>query len=202
MGCHAHKQNDKGFSVCDMQIKQGDSKETCISCHMPQIKGTLANQKQSATHAFHGHSIHQPTPSNLSKYIKLAIDIKEDGFIVNIKNEAIHTLFSQPLRLNQLKVFIERGGETIPLKTTSFIKVIGKDGKPAMPWLANEALKDSLIKALETRKVTYGTKLKKGDVVLLEFGYHVVNPKAAKKLGISDKSVTEFIVLTKRRISI
>ena len=84
----------------------------------------------------------------------------------------------------------------------SFIKIIGKDGKPAMPWLANEILKDTLIKALETRKVTYNTLLQKGDVVILEFGYHLVNPKAAKKLGITDKSATKFIVLKKKRISI
>jgi len=202
MGCHSHKQNSQGFAVCDMEVKQGDSKETCISCHMPQVKGSLANQKESATHAFHGHSIHAVTPTTLSKYIKLTVDTNGDGFIVNIKNEATHTLFSQPLRLNQLKVSIEREGKVTPLKTESFVKVIGKDGKPAMPWLANEVLKDTLIKALETRKVSYDTVLKKDDVVLLEFGYYLVNPKVAKKLGITEESATKFIVLTKERVKI
>ena len=202
MGCHSHKQNAKHFSVCDMEIKQGKSKETCISCHMQKVKGNLANQKESITHAFHGHSIHHDTPTTLSKYIKLSIDNNKDGFTVNIKNEAIHTLFPQPLRLNQLKVSIERKGKVIPLKTESFMKVIGKDGKPAMPWLADSVLKDTLIKALETRQVTYDTPLQKGDVVILEFGYHLVNPKAAKKLGITDESSTKFIVLTKKRINI
>ena len=202
MGCHSHKQNGKAFSVCDMEIKQGKSKETCISCHMPQVKGSLANQKQSATHAFHEHSIHAVTPTTLSKYIKLTINLKSHGFSVNIKNEAIHTLFPQPLRLNQLRVSIEREGKVIPLKTESFTKVIGKDGIPAMPWLANSVLKDTLIKALETRKIRYDTILQKGDVVILRFGYYLVNPKAAKKLGITDESATKFIVLTKKRISI
>jgi predicted nucleic acid-binding Zn-ribbon protein len=202
MGCHSHKQNSQGFAVCDMEVKQGDSKETCISCHMPQVKGSLANQKESATHAFHGHSIHAVTPTTLSKYIKLTVDTNEHGFIINIKNEATHTLFSQPLRLNQLRVSIEREGKVTPLETESFLKVIGKDGKPAMPWLANEVLKDTLIKALETRKVSYSTVLKKDDVVLLEFGYYLVNPKAAKKLGITDESATKFIVLTKERVKI
>jgi hypothetical protein len=71
-----------------------------------------------------------------------------------------------------------------------------------MPWLANEVLKDTLIKALETRKVSYDTVLKKDDIVLLEFGYYLVNPKAAKKLGITDESATKFIVLTKERVKI
>ena len=202
MGCHSHKQNSQGFAVCDMEIKQGNSKETCISCHMPQVKGSLANQKQSTTHAYHGHNIHTITPTTLSKYIKLSLSQKDNGFEIAIKNEATHTLFSQPLRLNQLKVQIERKGKNIPLETKSFVKIIGKDGKPAMPWLANEVLKNTLIKALETRKVNYHTPLQKGDVVILEFGYHVVNPKSAKKLGITDNDATKFIVLTKKRISI
>ena len=201
MGCHSHKQNAQGFSVCDMEIKKGDSKETCISCHMPQVKGSLANQKQSTTHAYHGHNIHKTTPTTLKKYIKLSVDYNTTGFTVNIKNEAIHTLFPQPLRLNQLRVSIERKGKTISLETKSFVKIIGKDGKPSMPWLANEILKNTLIKALETRKVNYHTTLQKADIVILEFGYHVVNPKSAKKLGITDRDATKFIVLTKKRIS-
>jgi len=202
MGCHSHKQNSQGFAVCDMEIKQGDSKETCISCHMPQVKGSLANQKQNATHAYHGHNIHTITPTTLSKYIKLSLSQKDNRFEISIKNEATHTLFSQPLRLNQLKVQIERKGKSIPLETKSFVKVIGKDGKPAMPWLANEVLKDTLIKALETRKIDYNTTLQKGDSVVVQFGYYVVNPKAADKLGITDKDVTKFIVLTSKRFNL
>jgi len=202
MGCHSHKQNSKGFAVCDLEVKQGDSKESCISCHLPQVQGSLANQKESATHAFHGQSIHNTTPALLSKYIKLSLDKNANGFNVNIKNEATHTLFPQPLRLNQLKVSIERDGKSIDLKTESFARVIGTDGKPSMPWLADAIISDTSIKALETRTVKYDDVLKEGDTVVVKFGYYVVNPKAAKKLEITDKSVTEFIVLTKKRFSI
>jgi len=202
MGCHSHKQNAKGFAVCDLEVKQGDSKETCISCHMPQVKGSLANQKQSPTHAFHGHSIHNDTPTLLSKYIKLSLAQTNNGFEVNIKNEATHTLFPQPLRLNQLKVSIEREDKIIVLNTESFARVIGTDGKPSMPWLADAIISDTSIKALETRKITYDTVLQKGDTIILQFGYYIANPKAAKKLDITDESVTKFIVLTKKRITI
>ena len=202
MGCHSHKQNGKGFAVCDLEVKQGDSKESCVSCHLPQVQGSLANQKESATHAFHGQSIHNSTPVLLSKYIKLSLDKNANGFDVSIKNEATHTLFPQPLRLNQLKVSIERDGKSIDLKTESFARVIGTDGKPSMPWLADAIISDTSIKALETRTVKYGDVLKEGDTVIVKFGYYVVNPKAAKKLEITDKSVTEFIVLTKKRFSI
>ena len=201
MGCHAHKQNGKGFTVCDLEVKQGNSKESCISCHMPQKKGTLANQKQSATHAYHGVSIHQ-TPKELSKYINLALKEEPQGFTVTIHNKATHTLFPQPLRLNQLRVSIERNGKKLTLPPVSFKRVIGVNGKPSMPWLAETVLKDTLIKALEKRKVDYSTVLQKGDEVTVKFGYYLVNPHAAKKLGIKDKKVTDFKVLTQKRFKL
>jgi len=199
MGCHSHKQNSKGFTVCDLEVKQGDSKESCVSCHLPQVSGSLANQKESKTHAFHGQSIHNNTPTLLSKYIKLSTEQTADGFSVSIKNEATHTLFPQPLRLNQLRVSIERAGKTIELKTESFARVIGTEGKPSMPWLADAILSDTTIKAHETRVVKYSDMLQKGDTLVVKFGYYVVNPKAAKILEITDESVTEFVVLTKKR---
>jgi len=202
MGCHSHKQNKHGFAVCDMEVKQGDSKETCISCHMPQVKGSLANQKESVTHAFHGHNIHNTTPVLLSKYIKLSLKQNSKGFDISIKNEATHTLFPQPLRLNQLRVNIERDGKTLVLKTEYFAKVIGTNGKPSMPWIANAIISDTSIKALETRVVTYDTVLQAGDIVNIQFGYHIVNPKVAKILEIIDNGATKFIVLTRERVSI
>ena len=202
MGCHSHKQNSKGFAVCDMEVKQGDSKENCISCHMPQVKGSLANQKESATHAFHGHNIHDATPALLSKYVKLSVNQNSNGFDVKIKNEATHTLFPQPLRLGQLKVSIERDSKILELKTESFARVIGTNGQPSMPWLADAIISDTSIKAHETRMVNYDTVLQKGDIVDIQFGYHMVNPKAAEILEITDEGATKFIILTRERIKI
>ena len=202
MGCHSHKQNGKGFVICDLEVAQGDSKETCVSCHMPKVQGSIANQVHTGTHASHRASIHNSDVALLAKYIKLSLEKNANGFDVAIKNEATHTLFPQPLRLNQLRVSIERAGKTIALKTESFAKVIGTNGKPAMPWLADAVISDTSIKAHETRKVSFNETLQKGDAVIMEFGYYVVNPSAAKKLEITDKSVTEFIILTKKRVEI
>ena len=202
MGCHAHKQNGKGFVVCDLEVKKKNDKNTCISCHMPKVKGSLANQKESKTHAFHSISIHNGTPETLTKYVKLSLDTTANGFTVSIKNEATHTLFPQPLRLNQLRVEIERGDKTITLDPKNFVRIIGTNGKPSMPWLATEVLKDTTIKAHETRKVDFTTKLQKGDVVTVRFGYYIANPKAAEKLDIKEKSATEFTVLSKKRFHI
>jgi len=202
MGCHSHKQNAKGFSVCDMEVKQGDSEETCVSCHMPQVKGSLANQKESDTHAFHGQNIHGSVPVSLSKYVKLSLKKNNNGFAVSIKNEAIHTLFPQPLRLGQLRVSIQRDGKVLELKTESFARVIGTNGQASMPWLADAIISDTSIKAHETRMVNYDTLLQKGDIVIVKFGYYIVNPKAAESLNITEKSATEFVVLTQERVKI
>ena len=99
MGCHAHKQNAKGLAVCDMEVKQGDSKETCISCHMPKVQGSLANQKHSLTHAFHGISIHSATPKELSKYITLSLTQKKRILSESIADDAVNRLVKRKFAL-------------------------------------------------------------------------------------------------------
>lgn len=202
MGCHSHKENGKGFKVCDLEVRQGDSKETCISCHMPRVGGPLANQKEHGMHAYHGVNIHESDPKMLSKYIKLTLKKEGDGFTIAIRNEATHTLFPQPLRLAQLRVSIDRNGSNIPLRTDAFARVIGKNGKASMPWLADTVISDNSIKALETRRIHYDTPLQEGDQVVAVFGYYIVNPKAAKKLKLKDPSATKFIILKKERFTL
>ena len=198
LGCHDHKQNGKGFSLCDLGVKQGGSKETCISCHMPQKLGTKVNLKQTATHAYHGMTIHGGIPAELSRYIKLSLSTTSDGFAVILHNEATHTLFAQPLRLAQLRVSIYRDGKTISLPPRTYVRVIGTRGKPSMPWLADTVLKDTSIKALETREEHFDTVLKQGDKVEMVLGYYLVNPKVAGKLGLEGDASTAFTVLTKK----
>jgi len=200
LGCHDHKENAKGFAVCDMEIKQGTSTETCISCHMPQVQGSLANQKQSMKHAFHGASIHKK-PTDLSQYVKLSMKPNQDGFTITIENQATHTLFPQPLRLSQLRVTIEKDHTKTVLPPVNFKRVIGTEGKPSMPWLATEIISDNTIKALESRDILFETPLKKGDTVVVSFGYYITDPKSAQKLGITDNTVTHFITLKEERFT-
>ena len=202
MGCHSHKKGSNGFTICDLEVKQGDSKETCISCHMPQTQGALANQKQTQTHAFHGSSIRNGNPTHLSRYIVLDLESTDKGFTVTIHNKATHTLFIHALRLGELRVTIERANKQIALKPTTFHRVIGKAGKPTMPWLADTVLKDTTIKAHENRAVQYDTALQKGDTVVIELGYYIANPAIAAKLNIKDTQLTEFTRLAKKRIPI
>jgi hypothetical protein len=202
MGCHSHKQNGKDFTICDLEVKQSKSGDTCVTCHMPKVTGSIANQKDTKTHAFHGVTSLTQNPKLLSKYILLDLKKSEKGFNISLQNMANHTLVPHPLRLAKLKVTIKRAGKTIEVKPKTFVKVIGTAGKPAFPWLADSIIKDTSIKAYETRNITFDTSLQKGDRVTVEFGYHIINPKIAKKLQLKDKSLSKFVILSKKQFSI
>ena len=116
-----------------------------------------------------------------------------DNFIVNIDNRTSHALLLHPLRLAVLRVSVTREGKTTALKDETFVRVIGKDGKPAMPWAADTTLKDTMIQANEKRSVNYDFSLQKGDKVDVVLGYYLVNPKALKALNLENvKVATEF----------
>jgi len=199
LGCHDHKENAKGFAICDFGYKQGTSKSTCMDCHMPPKPGSFVNLKHTATHASHTMSIHELSSEELGKYLVIKIAKNTDGFTVSLHNKATHTLFAQPLRWAMLKVSIRRGNRVIALPQRSYVRIIGTKGKPSMPWLADSVIRDTSIKALETRTETFKTMLKKGDKVEAELGYYLVNPRAAAKLGIDDPDATEYTVLSRAR---
>lgn len=187
MGCHSHMQNDNNFDLCRMDEKGAKDEETnCISCHMPKIPGSATSIKITKEHRFHGFASGSKNQDLLAKYIK--IDFKENinDFEVSIKNEAAHNLFLQPLRLAQLKVSILRDSKTINLDTKSFARIIGKDGKPTMPWIADSEIENNMLKANERRVINYDFKLQKNDKIEVIFGYYTVNPKMIEKLNLQD----------------
>ena len=192
MGCHSHKQNSHKFNVCKTDAKGAKNKEeNCITCHMPKIKGSSTSIRDSATHAFHGFAGARNAPEMLSKYIDLSYKKSAKGFDITIHNNTPHPLMTHPLRVVELKTRLKRDGKAKELKKYTFIKVIGTEGKPSMPWLATEIVKDTMLKADEKRLLSFDTPLKKGDEIEVILGYRVVNPKAGKKLGL-DKSFSEF----------
>jgi len=78
-------------------------------------------------------------------------------------------------------------------KNETFVRVIGHNGKPAMPWAASTTLKDTMIQANEKRSVKYDFKIINGDKVEVTLGWFLVNPKALKALNLEkEKVATEF----------
>jgi len=197
MGCHSHKSNSSGFVVCKTDKKGvSNSGKNCITCHMPQVKGSATTIRKSETHAFHGFAGVRNYHEMLSKYIDLEYKKSTDGFDIIIKNKAPHDLLTHPLRVVKLVTNIKRDDKRVELKPHTFAKILAKDNKPAMPWLANSFLKNDMIKANENRVVKFEYKLKKGDKIEVKLGYFIVNPKAVKKLGLkSEKGLSQFVTL-------
>ena len=204
MGCHSHKQNSKKFTVCATQKTDvKNTKENCITCHMPKILGSATTVRISKTHRFHGFAGSRVEPKMLSKYIVLNLKKEDKSFEISVQNRAPHNLLTHPLRVVQLRVKLIRNASTSLLKTHSFEKLIGHDGKPSMPWLATEVVKDTMIKADETRTVGFTQTLQSGDRLEVLLGYYLVNPKALKKLNLdSEEELKKFIILKSKNFII
>jgi hypothetical protein len=197
MGCHSHKKNAHDFDVCKTDIAGSENKESnCITCHMPKVSGSSTSIRQSKTHAFHGFAGARNNPEMLSKHVNIDFKQESEGFSITVENKAPHNLLTHPLRVVQLKTTLKRHGEAKALKTETFIKAIGTDNKPSMPWLATQVVKDNMLKANEKRVVTFKEEIKSGDEIETILGFYIVNPKAAPKLDLEkEKELTSFTVL-------
>jgi RNase P subunit RPR2 len=197
MGCHSHKQNAYQFDVCRTDEKGAkNKKENCITCHMPKVDGTATTVRLSKQHAYHGFTGAHANPKMLAKYVILDFKKLATGFEVSVNNTAPHNLMTHPLRVVQLKTTLIRDAKERKLKTHTFVKVIGTDGKPSFPWLATEVVKDNMIKADEKRVVNFDEILQSGDKLEVVIGYYLVNPKVLKKLNLEDdKEISKFTIL-------
>jgi len=197
LGCHKHMENKHSQNICTTQSEGAiDEASNCITCHMPKIEGSISSAPMSKTHRFHGFAGTKNRPDLLAKYLKIHFKKTVSGFEITLKNEAKHNLLLHPLRLGKLNVSIKSGTKTDTLKSISFFRILGAEGKPAMPWLATEIFKENMLKADETRTIKYDTKVQNGDIIEVEFGYYLVNPKMLKKLGLMDnKKATKFNIL-------
>ncbi|WP_321779530.1 multiheme c-type cytochrome [Sulfurimonas sp.] len=195
MGCHSHVNNEHSFDITmlDAMIDKKD-KNNCVTCHMPQVSGTKVTLNESKTHAFHGIAGIYHMNKEMGKYIDFSIDKKDNNFIVKIINKSNHALFGQAFREGVLQVTILRNGKTISLKPFIFTRILAKDGKEVMPWLANETLKDTLIYA--KKDVIFESKILDGDKITLTLGVRRISKEASKKLNLqNNKEVTKLKIL-------
>jgi hypothetical protein len=200
MGCHSHTNNEHNLDIImlDAFIDKKD-KHTCISCHMPQVAGTKVTLHQSKTHAYHGIAGIHNMNEEMGKYISFDVNKTKDGFTLDVINHANHALFGQVYREGKLFVSIEREGKMIHLKPFSFIRILGKNKQHALPWDANEVLKDTLI--YNHRKLHYSEKLQAGDKLFLKLGVQMLSKEGQKVLGLEDPTMSDLHVLKKEVIS-
>jgi len=199
MGCHSHKNAENGLEICRTDSGEMDEKSNCISCHMPKKPGSATSIRESATHASHSFPGYGHDSAELKKYLKLSMKREEDGFELTISNQTPHSLATHPMRVIELVVNLYKNGKKEKLESVRFFKVLGKDGKPAMPWLADSVLKDNMIKANEERKIRFDKSLQGYDALEAIVGYYRVNPAVAAKLGLDkEKDISEFRILKRK----
>ncbi len=199
MGCHSHTNNEHGFDIVmlDALIKKND-KNTCISCHMPQVPGSKVTLSESKTHAFHSIAGIYQMNTEMGKYIDFNVTKSPSGFTINVINHANHALFGQAMRQGVLKASITRDGKEIALEPFIFTRILAHEGKEAMPWNASATLKDTLIYA--HKEVIFKEVLQKGDTLTLTLGVQLLTPKGANALGLEgNKEVHRFRVLKTRK---
>lgn len=161
IGCHSHKMNKYKLNVCSTNIDNELDGANCVSCHMPKVAGSVSNLNERKQHTFHGFAGSHLHQDMLSKYVDISVLREIESFTVNIDNRTSHALLLHPLRVAVLKVSVTRAGKTTKMKNEVFVRVIGHDGKPAMPWAATTTLKDTMIKANEKEVLNMITKFKK-----------------------------------------
>ena len=201
LACHSHNHNKSNLPICAMDIKVTDQKsgDNCMNCHMPQVEGSLSNERESGTHAFHGFPGTHNNQEMLAEHMSIQFGATKDkkGFVVIVQNRSPHDLFLQPLRVGKLKAKVIRNGKVIKeFKDQVFAKVLGADGKPTFPWKATEVIKNTILEKESAVTFNFEMALQKGDQVELTFGYHLVNPKAAPKLKLENNTdATKFRIL-------
>ncbi|RLA69595.1 MAG: hypothetical protein DRG09_05405 [Epsilonproteobacteria bacterium] len=195
MGCHSHTNNEHDFDIVMLDaLIDKDDKNTCVTCHMPQVLGSKVTINKTKTHAFHGIAGIYHMNKEMGKYIDFNVTQDNSGFHIDVINKSNHALFGQALREGKLKVSIERKGKTITLKPFVFTRILAKDGKETMPWNATATLKDTLIYA--HKKIDFTETLQKGDILTLTLGVQLLTKKGAKALGLEkNEEVSRFRIL-------
>ncbi len=201
MGCHSHTNNEHSFDITmlDAKIDEKD-KNSCITCHMPQVLGTKVTINETKTHAYHGIAGIYHMNKNMGEYIEFKLSKNSGNFSVEVINKSNHALFGQAFRQGILKAQINRSGKIIELEPFIFERILAKDGVEVMPWDAKETLKDTLVYA--KRDVVFKESLQKNDKLVLTLGVQRISKEGAKKLGLdANQELTKFRVLKSEKFN-
>jgi len=200
MGCHSHNRNKFGLNVCSTNENQEIENSNCVSCHMPKVKGSVSNLRETKNHTFHGFAGTHFHNHMLKKYVDIEFLPKLKSFEIAVNSKAPHALLLHPLRVAFLNVEILRKDKKVFEKKEIFVRIIGANKKPTPPWLAKEVVKDTMIKGNEKRVLKYDFKLQKGDKIVATLGYKLVNPKMLKKLNLEKIDIAKKTFILKREV--
>ena len=176
------------------QDKINNKKQNCITCHMPQVEGSLSDRVDTKTHAYHGFAGISNDMKMLQKYVKLDIKREKNRFDIIIKNLSPHDLLLHPIRGLEIKVFIN---DKI-FKKMMFKKESAVFDVAPLAWLEKNITYKNSIKANSSKIVSFEYTLKKDDIVKVKLYYHKIREEIAKKVNF--KSKKDNVKLFKERV--
>jgi len=112
-GCHAYKKNDYNTTIF-RAMKDDDSSESCIKCHMPKVKGGVENFDKKSRFF---HKSHRFLGIHDAKFRQSGVDInisvKDHDIKVRLHNKMAHPLIVQPARVKYLELILIRDKKVI-----------------------------------------------------------------------------------------
>ena len=174
-----------------------NKKENCVTCHMPQVDGSLTDRINTKTHAYHGFAGVSKDLNMLEKYVSIELKRLKKGFAIKITNNAPHDLLLHPLRQLVLKVKID-GDKSKKLKDVIFQKESTNEALEPLSWLKDNIKYKNTIPPKSTKTITYTTEVDEGDMISVTLGYYLIKPEVAKKIGFKDEESLKFREFKKR----
>ncbi len=190
LGCHDKRNNPNRVALCQTgdEYKEGKSRETCQSCHMPVVNGRVSHAMGG------GHD-----GAMLKRAVRLDLAVQRQGealsAVVHLENQQPHNLpTGAPFRNMVLKLTaLSATGEVLwqnyqqhPMKEDpkAYLSygMTDDQGKPAPPPKATKAGEDSRLRPFERRALNYQIDAKGVDTVRAELYYNLLWAGLVKKL--------------------
>jgi hypothetical protein len=206
LACHDATKNPAGAAACTTGPEHGEVDEagTCVSCHMPRVKGpsgAMSTRADHPSHEFMGphHAWNHDDPSFLATAVGLSVQLAGGKAAVTLENQAGHafpTGFPGRMAVVTLIGTDAAGSEVWTGPETMLNKVyVDEAGKPTPAAFAKELKADNRLKPGETR--TWSVDVP-AEVIAVEARvlFRLMPPPLAGKLGLAEAPEAEPRVIT------
>jgi nitrate/TMAO reductase-like tetraheme cytochrome c subunit len=190
LGCHDKMQNVHGVPLCATgdEYDKSATQESCQSCHMASVKG-VADHSMGG-----GHSV-----GVLKRAVKLDLQVEPEAGQLAVKvqlhNKSAHNVpTGAPFRNMYLKLsafdvngkLLWQNFQKHPMKEDPqafFVYALAdKEGKPAMPPMATQVVKNTRLQPYERRALEYRITADNVKSVRAELYFNLLSPGMVKKM--------------------
>ncbi|MGF1507864.1 MAG: multiheme c-type cytochrome [Myxococcota bacterium] len=211
LACHGNHSNPAGLSVCTTgsELDAHVGKETCVSCHMPEVPGPSGAVNSSKTHRSHQfvgpHRAYlQDDPSILASGARLQVELEPGRVRLRLENRSGHSFPSGfPGRVVTLRVQgFDADGQEVWSNAGAPDTVLRRafldaEGKPTMPPFAKQVGPDTRLKPDEVRSMEFEVP-KKVVAVRAALQYRLLPDTAAKIMGLSGPLARPISVISEK----